>query len=97
MVINPHQQDFMENASKQNEEEVKSVILYFAIIKERSSHTNDAPFIHDGFMPFVWEAFTDTYNNSLDKKIQEICHPHLNSRTKMFIIGKYIQDIKLCI
>ena len=64
--------ELMENASKQNEEEVKSVILYFSIIKERSSHTNDGPFIHDGFMPFVWEAITDfSYNNSLDKKYKK--------------------------
>ena len=64
------------------EEERKSLALYFAIIKERSSSTGTL--VHDGFMPFTWDT---AYPDHLAKKIEEI-QPQLQLHTKMLVIGK---------
>ena len=70
---------------QQKEDDMKNLVLYFAIIiKDCHSSSNIRPFIHDGFMPFVWVA-SHLKNNLLD----EICYPHLNGNTKMMIIGNY--------
>lgn len=75
---------------QQKEDDMKNLVLYFAIIIKdcHSPSSIIGPFIHDGFMPFVWLA-SDLKNNLLDEKIREICYPHLNANTKMMVIGNY--------
>ena len=53
---------------------MKSLTLYFAITKARLDR-----FTHGGFMPFVWVTNDDLTNQLFKEKIEEICHPHLNT------------------